>query len=48
MAFRLYDGVFKVVEWGEGKDLRGFNIRCEDLTIHDFVFLSDPGKCQNF
>ncbi|KHN84948.1 DNA damage-binding protein 1 [Toxocara canis] len=44
MAFRLYDGLIKVVQWTEGKDLRGFNIRCEDLYIVDLDFLSDPEK----
>uniref|UniRef100_A0A915B6F3 DNA damage-binding protein 1 n=1 Tax=Parascaris univalens TaxID=6257 RepID=A0A915B6F3_PARUN len=44
MAFRLYDGLIKVVQWTEGSDLRGFNIRCEDLYIIDLDFLSDPEK----
>lgn len=44
MAFRLYDGVLKIVEWSEGKDLRGFNVRCDELSIYDLTFLFDSGK----
>lgn len=44
MVFRLYDGLLKVVQWNEGKDLRGFNVRCDDLYIIDITFMSDPGN----
>ncbi|MFH4976853.1 hypothetical protein AB6A40_003562 [Gnathostoma spinigerum] len=40
MAFRLYDGVIKIIQWTEGKELRGHNIRCEDLFIIDVQFLA--------
>nr|AVV64025.1 CPSF A subunit region family protein [Anisakis simplex] len=41
MAFRLYDGLIKIIQWSEGKDLRGFNIRCDDLYIIDLDFADD-------
>ncbi|CAG9535052.1 unnamed protein product [Cercopithifilaria johnstoni] len=44
MVFRLYDGLLKIVQWNEGKDLRGFNVRCDDLYIIDVAFLSDPDR----
>lgn len=44
MVFRLYDGLLKVVQWNEGKDLRGFNVRCDDLYIVDITFMSDPDR----
>ncbi|VDN05556.1 unnamed protein product [Thelazia callipaeda] len=44
LMFRLYDGLLKVVQWNEGKDLRGFNVRCDDLHIIDIAFLSDPDR----
>ncbi|OZC09249.1 hypothetical protein X798_03793 [Onchocerca flexuosa] len=44
MVFRLYDGLLKVVQWNEGKDLRGFNVRCDDLYIIDITFMSDPDR----
>lgn len=48
MVFRLYDGLLKVVQWNEGKDLRGFNVRCDDLYIIDITFMSDPGNALIF
>ncbi|KAI6206956.1 hypothetical protein M3Y94_00974300 [Aphelenchoides besseyi] len=41
IALRLYDGLLKVVEWGDDKDLVCFNIRFGDSQITDFTFLED-------
>lgn len=41
IAFRLYDGLLKIVKWSEGKEIRGINFRCDDLYIIDIDFLAD-------
>ncbi|CAJ0931428.1 unnamed protein product, partial [Mesorhabditis belari] len=39
LAFRIYDGLLKIVEWDDKKELKAFNVRFEDLMIVDLVFL---------
>lgn len=48
MVFRLYDGLLKVVQWADNKDLRCYNIRCDDLYIIDIDFLQDSGSLEKY
>uniref|UniRef100_A0A1I7XBW2 DNA damage-binding protein 1 n=1 Tax=Heterorhabditis bacteriophora TaxID=37862 RepID=A0A1I7XBW2_HETBA len=39
IALRIYDGTLKIIQWAEGKDLRSFNVRFEDLCVIDLSFM---------
>ncbi|KAI6221851.1 DNA damage-binding protein 1 [Aphelenchoides fujianensis] len=41
IALRLYDGLLKIVQWSDERDLTCFNIRFADAQISDFTFLED-------
>uniref|UniRef100_A0A914W414 DNA damage-binding protein 1 n=1 Tax=Plectus sambesii TaxID=2011161 RepID=A0A914W414_9BILA len=44
IALRLYDGLLKVVQWEDGRELKAFNLRFEDLNIVDVQFLHNCDK----
>uniref|UniRef100_A0A914DYF9 DNA damage-binding protein 1 n=1 Tax=Acrobeloides nanus TaxID=290746 RepID=A0A914DYF9_9BILA len=43
LAIRLYDGLLKIIQWEDGRELKCFNVRFEDHNVTDFAFL-DTGE----
>ncbi|KAH7729396.1 UV-damaged DNA binding factor (ISS) [Aphelenchoides avenae] len=39
IALRLYDGLLKIIQWQDDKELKSFNLRFEDHNVTDVTFL---------
>lgn len=44
IALRLYEGHLKLIQWQDEHDLKSFNVRFEDMSVTDVIFLENTGK----
>lgn len=44
IGLRLYDGLFKIIQWQDDKDLKSFNVRFEDHNVTNITFLDHTRK----